>query len=136
MSLSKDDARSLARLFLEASHDLGTYRFSNWGSLSEGQRQRIESAEWTLLNYSSDFVTAAVGLALHDMAADAKAIKDATAKAKEVIQTVQNVKNIIKVAAALVALGGAIASENAGAIATAALDLYQTAKGALDAPEN
>jgi len=67
MPISKDQARELAKTFRDLSNQLGDFRFKNWSNLSTGQRQSIEDAEWTLLNYSSDFITTAVGIALNDM---------------------------------------------------------------------
>lgn len=132
MPISKDQARKLAKTFRDLSNQLGDFRFKNWSNLSTGQRQSIEDAEWTLLNYSSDFITTAVGIALNDMQADLKAISDATAKAKKVIATIGTVRDILKVTAALIVLGGAIASQNPSAIASAAGDLFNTAKGVID----
>ena len=132
MPISKDQARELAKTFRDLSNQLGDFRFKNWSNLSTGQRQSIEDAEWTLLNYSSDFITTAVGIALNDMQADLKAISDATAKAKKVIATIGTVRDILKVTAALIVLGGAIASQNPSAIASAAGDLFNTAKGVID----
>ena len=131
MPISKEQARELAKTFRDLSNQLGDFRFTNWGTLSPAQRQRIEDAEWTLLNYSSDFVTTAVGIALNDMLADLQALSDATTKAKEVIATIETVKDILKVTATLIALGGAIASQNPSAIASAAGDLFSTAKDVL-----
>lgn len=132
MPISKDQARKLAKTFRDLSNQLGDFRFKNWSNLSTGQRQNIEDDEWRLLNYSSDFITTAVGIALNDMQADLKAIADATAKAKKVIATIGTVKDILKVTAALIVLGGAIASQNPSAIASAAGDLFNTAKGVID----
>src|SRR4051812_1089579 len=112
MPISKDQARALAREFLEASHDLGVFRFNNWGTLSATQRRQIEDAEWTLLNYSSDLVTSAVGLALVDIQADLDAISKAVAKGKKAIARIDGVKQVLQVVAALVVLGGAIVSKN------------------------
>jgi len=132
MPISKNQARELAKTFRDLSNQLGDFRFENWSSLSTSQRQSIEDAEWTVLNYSSDFITTAVGIALNDMQADLKAISDATSKAKKAIAIIETVKDILKVTAALIVLGGAIASQNPSAIASAAGDLFNTAKGVVD----
>jgi len=84
-----------------------------------------------LLNYSSDFITSAVGIALQDMQEDLNAISEATTKAKRVIATIDTVKDVLNVTAAVIVLGGAIASQNPAAIASAAGDLFNTAKGVL-----
>lgn len=125
MPISKDQARDLSKAFLDLSHLLGEYRFANWGALTPGQRRSIEDAEWDLLNYSGSILTLAVGIALDDMKKDLKRITDATAKAKKVVQKIQKVKNVINVAAAVIILGGAIASKNPKAIVEASGDLIK-----------
>lgn len=130
MTISADQAREIARGFLEISHDLGSYRFGNWSNLTKSQRQDLENAEWDLLNYSSSFVTAAVGIALADMEGDLKLISCATHEARKAIATIDEMKSILSVATALVQLGGAIASKNPAAVAEAAANAFKTAKNA------
>lgn len=132
MPITKDQARAIAKTFRDLSNQLGDYRFEKWGTLSAGERRSIEDVEWTLLNHSSDFITTAVGIAFNDMQSDLKAIADATARAKKVLANINAVKDIIKVAAALVVLGGAIASQSPTAIASAAEDLFDTSKDIID----
>lgn len=132
MPITKDQARDLAKTFRDLSNRLGDYRFENWAKLSANKRRSIEDVEWTLLNHSSDFITTAVGIVLDDMQRDLKAIADSTAKAKKVIANINAVKDVIKVAGALVVLGGAIASQSPTAIASAAGDLFNTAKDIID----
>src|SRR5690606_17331542 len=126
MSITRDQARDLARQFRELSVQLGDYRFSNWGTLTAAKRRDIENIEWTLLNYSSDFVTTAVGLALDDIANDFVVITRATRRARRAIKRLETVKDVLKIASALVALGGAIASKNPSAILSSAGDLVET----------
>lgn len=131
MAITKEQARELAALFRNLSIQLGDFRFDNWGTLTPAYRQTIQDAEWTLLNASSDMTTKAVGIALDNMQADLKVIIDATTKAKKTIGSIKKVKAVIEVAAAAVALAGAIASQNPGAIASAAANLYKEAKDAM-----
>lgn len=120
MPISKDQARDIAKEFLDLSHELGTYRFANWANLTPSQRRQIEDAEWDLLNYSGSFVTTAVGIALDDMDNDLKTISQATSRAKKAVATIKTVKSVINVATAIVVLGGAIASQNPTTILSAA----------------
>lgn len=126
MPISKEQARDIAKAFLDCSHELGKYRFAHWAQLQPSQRRQIEDAEWDLLNYSSSFVTTAVGVALTNMSSDLNAIIDATEKAKSAIATIQTVKEVLSVVASLVVLGGAIASQNPAAILGAAQDALKT----------
>jgi len=130
MPISADQAREIARGFLEMSHDLGSYRFANWNRLTKSQRQDLENAEWDMLNYSSSFVTTAAGIALADMERDLNEIATATAEAKKAVATIKEVKDVMKVAAALIQLGGAIASRDPAAVYRAAANAAKTAKKA------
>jgi len=130
-STTRDQALELAKTFRELSNQLGDYRFEHWGDLTPGQRKDIEDTEWTLLNHSSDFVTTAVGIDLDNVKKDLDAITRATTKAQKVLTRITRTKDILKVAAALVVLGGAIASNNPGTILAAAGDLYTTSEEAL-----
>lgn len=124
MKLTAKQARDLAQSFRSVSVSLGEYRFVNWDSLTKKQRDTIEDAEWTLLNYSSDFVTQAVGLTLDDAKGSLKNIQDATAKAKKAVETIKTIKNVFVIVGAVIKLGAAIVSENPGLIASATGDLF------------
>lgn len=128
MPISKDQARELGRAFLDVAHALGTYRFDNWNDLTPADRKRIEDEEWDLLTYSSSLTTKAVGVVLEDLKGNLAAIAAGAAQATKVIGTIQEVKAALKIAAAFVALGGAIVSGNAVAITTAAAAALKTAK--------
>ncbi len=123
MNLTANQARDLAQAFRSVSVSLGEFRFANWDSLTKTQRDTIEDAEWTLLNYSSDFVTQAVGLTLDDAKASLKNIQDATAQAKKTVETIKNIKKVAVIAGIVIKLGAAIVTENPDLIATAIGDL-------------
>ena len=129
MPITKEQARGLAKTFLDAAYALSRYRFGHWGSLTAAQRRAIADVEWTLHNHSDDFTDSAVGLVLDDIEGDLDAIRNATTRAINVVATVQAVKAVLEVAAGLVVLGGAIASQNPSAIAKAAMDLLEIAQG-------
>jgi hypothetical protein len=118
--ISKDQARELGKAFLAVAHALGTYRFESWNDMTEADRKHVEDEEWDLLTFSSSLTTKAVGVVLDDLQGDLATIASGAAQATKVIGTIQNVKAILKLAAAFAALGGAIVSGNAVAIAAAA----------------
>jgi hypothetical protein len=126
MPTSKAQARELSMIFLDLSNSLQKYRIDEWDELTAAQHKEIGGIAWSLHNYSDDFTTTAVGLALNDLEADLEAIRRATAKAKRIVATIETVKDIITVASAVVVLGGAIASKNPAAIAKAAKDLFDS----------
>jgi len=119
MILNADQARELACAFRQLSVALGDYRFQHWAALSKEDRDALESAEWTLLNYSSDCITQAVGLVLHDTQASLAHIQQATAAAQQTVATIQDIKKVITISALAIKLAAALASTDPGAIAGA-----------------
>lgn len=117
MRLTAEEAFDLSRRFRELSVELGNFRFSNWKELSATQRANIEFWEWSLLNYSSDMITQAVGIVLDETEISLQALQESTNKARRAIRTLKTVRKVIKVSTAAVGLGAAIVSKDPGAIA-------------------
>jgi len=132
MGLSKDESRELARQIREISVAVGNFRFEHWGELTAAQRQELERDEASLLTKSSEMITRAVGLALDDMDKDLKLITSAIEKARKALKTIQDVKNVIAIAAGVIGLGGAIfaavATQNPAPIGPAAVSLTALVK--------
>ncbi len=128
MILSKDQAKDMAICFREMSVAMGNYRFDNWDDLSEKERILFADMEWTLLNYSSDFITQAVGLILNDSTASLAAIKGATAKAKRTINKVNSVKRVLAISSSVIGLGAALVIKDPGTIACAINNLIKAAE--------
>lgn len=128
MKMTTDDAKELAKSFREISVSLGNYKFGNWSNLTEKDRSSIENMEWTLLNYSSDFITQAVGLLLDDATASLTNIQQATAKAKQAIAKIKTVKKVIVISTSVIELAAAIVTKNPVAIATALGNVAKTVK--------
>ena len=124
MKLTAAQALELARWFRQIANALGDYRLNNWNALTQAQRQRIDNAEWSLINYSSDLTTEAVGTILDDAEGSLERIQEATNKANKIIQKIQDVKKAIGIATAFVGLGAAIITGNTSAITTALKDLF------------
>ena len=89
-----------------------------------------------MLNYSSEFITKAVGLTLDDAEGSLEKIQDATAKAKEAIETIKTIKKVIVISGAVIKLGAAIVSENPGLIASAIGDLFNAVTTALNTKDS
>jgi hypothetical protein len=119
MRISKDQAKDLAKWFRAVSVSLGDFRFDNWSELSEKERSLLEDREWTLINYSSDFITQAVGQILVESTESLEAIKGATAEAIEAINKIKSVKKVLGISSSVLGLGAAIATNNFAAIADA-----------------
>jgi hypothetical protein len=126
--LTKDQARELARGFLELSHALGTWRFDHWSEIAATDRKRLEEEEWDLLNASSTLVTRAVGLSLDDLEKDLGAIRNGTLLAKRAVARLRGVKDAIALAASFVTLSGAIVAGSPVAIALTAAEALTVAR--------
>jgi hypothetical protein len=127
MKLTSTDAFELSRRFRDLSVSLGDYRFANWNDLTPIRRRFLEDSEWSLLNASSDMVSAAVGLVLDETEASFTDLVKASDKAAQAIKTLSAVRGIIKIAAAAIGLAGAIVAREPVAIAKRAKVLYDLA---------
>ena len=117
--LTADEARGLAEQFYRISKELGDYRFEHWNELGKIERSEIESLEWTLLNASADFTTAALDIAMEDLAPVVKRVAGSTRRMKSAIRNAKRSKDVLAVAAAAVKLSAAIVSGSPSAIARA-----------------
>ncbi len=114
--LTADQARDLASAFHDMSVAVGNFRFDNWDDLKKSDRASLESVQWTLLNYSSDFTATAISLTLHDLQGTLQSIQDATAKATTAINRIKLVDKVLRIASAAAGLGAAIVSGHPEAI--------------------
>ncbi len=114
--LTADQARDLASAFHDMSVAVGNFRFGNWDDLKKPERASLESVQWTLLNYSSDFTATAISLTLDDLQGTLQSIQDATAKATTAINRIKLVDKVLRIASAAAGLGAAIVSGHPEAI--------------------
>jgi hypothetical protein len=117
--LSANDTRALARSFRELAASLSDYRIANAGKLKTAEREAIESAEWTLLNESSELWIRATRMTLDDAGASLEDIRGVTARLKDALKTLQEINKAVKIAAAGARLAAAIAKGNSLEIAKA-----------------
>ena len=117
--LTKDEARGLAERFYRISKELGDYRFAHWSELGKDERSELESLEWSLLNASADFTTAALDIAMEDLAPVVKRVVGTTRRMKTAIRRAKRSKDVLAIAAAAVKLSAAIVAGSPSAIAKA-----------------
>ena len=108
--LTREEALDLARLYHDAAVALGKHRLDNWPDLTRGERQKLEDRQWSLLNLSSDLITLAVGVSIDESLASVQHLKKVTAEANAAFKRLQDCKQVIRVATALVSLAAAIIS--------------------------
>lgn len=126
MKLTADQLFALSKRLRELSMAIGDYRFSSWNDLTEKQRGKLESAEWSLLNASSDVITYAVGLELDETQWAFDKLQGLIKDAQRTLKTLAQVRKAINIATAAVGLAGAIISKNPVAIAQQAKNLFDT----------
>lgn len=126
MRVTSDQLFALSKLLRELSVSIGDYRFSNWDDLKPKQRDVLESAEWSLLNASSDVITYAVGLELDETEWAFNKLQGLIKKAQKTLKTLAQARKAINIATAAVGLAGAIISKNPVAIGQQAKNLFDT----------
>ncbi len=112
-------ALQLAKDYNESASAIGDFRLKNWDKLSAEDRLVLGNTGRTLLDHSQDLITYAVGKILDDTQASLADIQKATADANQTIKTVNDLKKVISIGAALVGLAAAIYTENPSGIADA-----------------
>lgn len=124
MRVTSEQLFALSKSLRDMSVATGDYRFANWDTLKPKQRTSLESAEWSLLNASSDVTTIAVGLVLDETQWAFDQLNELIEDAKDTLSTLNQVRDAINLAAAAVGLAGAIISKNPQAIAQQAKSIY------------
>jgi hypothetical protein len=112
-------ALQLAKDYNASANAVGDFRVRNWDQLSAEDRLVLGNIGRTLLDHSQDLITYAVGKILDDTQASLNDIRKATADANQSIQSINDIKKVISIGAAVVALAAAIYTENPSGIAQA-----------------
>jgi hypothetical protein len=131
MPLTADDAFQLARNFREVAKQVGDTRTGKWDTLTPDQRQTLENDEWDLLASSMSMRTKAVGIVLEEAKTSLAKIVRVTDHARKAIKTLENVREAIGIASAVVTLAAAILSKDPQAIAKASQTLLGQVKEAI-----
>lgn len=112
-----DQAFELADGFRRTGEALTRRLLEAWSDLSAAERKQMQDQAGELLTAAITTRVKAMGLLLDEVEASVTALKRATSKANSAIKSVESAKNAIKIAAGVIALAGAIASQNPGAVA-------------------
>lgn len=118
-TLTAEQSRTIAKAYADLAAALSAYRFGHWTALTKAQRAEIESHEWTLLTYSSNMTSHAIGLAVADLSDVVRGIAKAAKALSAAARKVTGIKRVLGVATAAVALGAAVASGHPIAIGEA-----------------
>lgn len=129
MPMTANESRELAKTFRDISIKLGNYRFDHWDELNDEERKELEDSEWNLLNASSSMVTAACAITLDDAEASVEKIRAAVKQANDAVQTLENVKKLVAMAAAACGLAAAICAKDPGGVKNSLVSLVSAVKG-------
>ena len=125
-NLTAQEANDLGKIFLALAQSIGDFRYSNWDNLSELQKQKLSSHQWSILNSAEDIFAKSATLVMDDVKGSLIKIKNVTDKINTTLKTLKNIQKGIDIAAAAVTLGAAIISENPQAIIGALNGLVNT----------
>jgi len=127
--LSADQAFELAREFHNLAVSVGNYRFDNWDNLTANQRKRLEDLQWTLMNYSSDFIAQGISLTVDNLQGALNKLVNATSEANDAIKNIKVVNKVVAIATSATILGASIMSGNADGALKAGQDLVNAISG-------
>lgn len=117
MTLTADDARKLADLFLDTAKKVDDYLDAQWETKSIGRAEyeTLSESAKTLLRLSSFMTTNAVGLSIAQMQDDSAELKDVVKKANRSLGKLKKVKAVIRLVAGVADLAVAITAKDAKA---------------------
>ncbi len=117
MTLTADDARKLADLFLDTAKKVDDYLDAQWETKSIGRAEyeTLSESAKTLLRLSSFMTTNAVGLSIVQMQDDSAELKDVVKKANRSLGKLKKVKAVIRLVAGVADLAVAITAKDAKA---------------------
>lgn len=112
-------ANELAMTYASFSQTIGAYRIAHWTELSTARAQRLADAQWSLLNYAEDLVLLANRTIAMEIGQAVATLQDINTRIASDIEQLENIQQVIDVAASLVVLGAAFLSANPTSIVEA-----------------
>lgn len=98
----------LSKAFHELAKALGDYRYANWDTLTQKERDDIENQVWTLLNFASDLNAQSVLEKVAVFEKDLKLLQSCADAMQRAAQKIAGIKLVLTDIAKAIALGGAI----------------------------
>lgn len=129
--LTAEQAFAIADQYHELTVNLGRYRIANRNDLTRQQQTNLFDYEWTFTNASQDFTFKGVSLLLSsaEVGEAVESIVRTTESLNNSVRTLNDIRKILKVAAAGATLAGAIISGHPIAIAQAVSDAASAVTG-------
>ena len=123
MSLTAEQARTVAEAFLEASKVVDEYLDANFNQISRPEYEFLNESFKTLLRVSTFATTMAVGLSIDALENPATELKNVIEKTKEKIERIQEVGRVIRFVAGLADLSASIMAKDPNAIVASITNL-------------
>ena len=117
MSITKSDARKIAKALGNAAQAIDDYLDENFRTLAREEYEFLNESFKTIQRTSSFVTTVAVGLAIKDLQDPVTEMQGVIDQAKEKIQNLKNVGRVIRFVASLVDLAAGIMAKDPNAIA-------------------
>jgi hypothetical protein len=111
-NLTPLQATHLADNFLDLAKAIGDFRYNNWYSLTDEEKQNLAALKSSIMNYGEDILALSTTLIMDDVQTSLGQINNITSQIKGTIQTLHNIQKGFDVASSIVNLGAAIISLN------------------------
>jgi hypothetical protein len=125
--IDASDAFNLGKSLLDAHDDIHNYYMSNWETLLQPDRDRLQSLAITLYQNASDVITHGVGVVLDDLSVSVNGLISVTNKVEKAVQGINDVKKIIDIATALIGFAAAIPTGELSTIVSSGKNLITVA---------
>ncbi|MBN1931543.1 MAG: hypothetical protein JW786_08055 [Desulfobacterales bacterium] len=123
MTLTTEEARTIADAFLEAAQAIDKYLDDNFNQISRAEYEFLSESFKTLMRVSIFTTTTAVGLAIDALEEPVIQLKNVIEQTKEKIEELQAVGRVIRFVAGLADLAAAITAKDPNAIAASVTHL-------------
>ncbi len=128
MTLTADNARDLADRLLAAATAIDGYLDEEWETITRAQYEAMNESGRTLLRVSSYCTTEAVGLSLTEMEESAATLTSVIVDARGTIESLNEARLGIQIAAGLADLASGIIARNPKSIGKSAKNLRKLLK--------
>lgn len=121
--VTKAQATEIADQLVALAEQLSDFRFKYFTELSTEDSHNIRLMISSIRRQASDLTALSIGQKIADIQDNLKAITEATNEAEKALSKIQEIRNILDIAAAIIRLGAAFITLNPKAIIKAASDL-------------
>ncbi len=125
MSITAEQARTIADVFLEASKSVDEYLDENFNKIDRPEYEFLNESFKTLMRVATFATTVAVDLSIDALEDPVTELKTVIERTKEKIRVLQNIGRVIRLVAGLTDLAGGIMARDPRAIVTSLTNLNE-----------